>query len=139
MAIEAKLTWTEGLQFVARSGDGPAVILDSTEGKSGPTPMQMMLMGVAGCTAIDIVLIMKKKRTDLRRFEILITGDQAEDYPQRFTRMHIEYLLHGKGIKPSAVEQAIRLSEEKYCSARASVNAEVTSSYRIIESEEAAR
>lgn len=136
MAIEAKLTWTDGFQFVGRSGDGPAVIMDSTDAKSGPTPMQMLLMGVAGCTGMDVVLIMKKKRSDLRRFEILISGEQTEEHPKRFTRMHIEYLLYGTGIKPSAVEQAIQLSEEKYCSASASVNAEVTSSYRIIEPEE---
>ena len=135
MAIQAHLKWTDGLQFVARAGDGPAVVMDSSDGASGVSPMQMVLMGVAGCTAIDIALIMKKKRVCMSRFEIVITGDQAEDHPRRYTKITIEYLLYGKGIKAGAVEQAIELSEKKYCSAMASLNAEFEHTYRIVETE----
>ena len=131
MTVQAHLKWTDGLQFVARAGEGPAVILDSSDGASGASPMQLVLMGVAGCTAIDIVVILKKKRVRLSRFEITITGEQAKDNPKRYTKISITYILYGKDIKPQAVEQAIALSEEKYCSAMASLNAEFEHSYRI--------
>ena len=133
MTIKAHIKWTDGLQFVARAGQGPAVVLDSTDGASGASPMQLVLMGVAGCTAIDIVVILKKKRVKLSRFEVVIEGEQARENPKRYTQMHIAYKLIGKGIKPKAVEQAIQLSETKYCSALASVNAAVKHSYKIVE------
>ena len=133
MAVRAHLKRTDGLQFVARSGNGPAVVIDSSEGGSGASPMQLVLMGIAGCTAIDIAVIIEKKRIRMSRFEIVITGDQAEDHPKRYTKIAIEYLLYGKGIKPKAVEQAIELSQKKYCSAMASLNAAFEHSYRIIE------
>jgi putative redox protein len=133
MAIQAQLKWTNGLQFVARAGDGPAVVIDSHDGGSGASPMELLLMGVAGCTAIDIVLIMQKKRANLTGFEINISGERADGYPRRYTHVDVEYVMYGTGITPKAVEQAIRLSEEKYCSAMASLNAEFTHSYRIVE------
>lgn len=132
MTISATVKWTDTLQFVGRAGESPAVVMDSSDGGSGPSPMQMVLLGVAGCTAIDVVLIMQKKRTRLHDFQVRITGEQAESDPQRFTRVHIEYLLAGEDIKPKAVEQAIRLSEEQFCSAMASLNAEFSHSYRIL-------
>jgi len=135
MAIQAHLKWTDGLQFVARVGNGPAVVLDSSDGASGASPMQMVLMGVAGCTAIDMAVILKKKRVKMTRFEIMIKGDQAQDHPRRYTKISITYMLYGQGIKPKAVEQAIMLSETKYCSAMASLNAEVEHSYQIVEEE----
>ena len=134
MTMKAHLKWTDGLQFVARAGQGPAVILDSTDGASGASPMQLVLMGVAGCTAIDIVVILKKKRIKLSHFEIEIEGVQAQENPKRFTHMTITYILTGRDIKPKAVEQAIKLSETKYCSAMASLNAVVDHTYRIVES-----
>ncbi len=137
MSMQVQVNWTQELQFVARAGNGPGVIMDVPDGGSGPSPMEMVLMGIAGCTAVDVVMIMKKKRTQLEHFTVNITGDRADQEPKRFTRLTIEYVLTGKGIKNSAVEQAIRLSEEKYCSALASVNAEVEHSYRIIESDKA--
>jgi len=133
MTIKAHLKWTDGLQFVARSGQGPAVILDSSDGASGASPMQLVLMGVAGCTAIDVVVILKKKRLALSDFEIEIEGEQARENPKRYTNISITYVLTGTGIKPKAVEQAIELSETKYCSALASMNARVEHTYRIVE------
>ena len=132
MTIQAHLKWTDDLQFVARVEDGPAVVLDSTEGGSGLSPMQMILIGVAGCTAIDVIMIMKKKRANITRFEVNVTGEMAESYPKRYTQIHIEYVLYGKDIKPKGVEQAIELSEKKFCSAMASMNAAFEHSYRIV-------
>jgi putative redox protein len=101
--------------------------------RAGPSPMGLLLMGVAGCTAIDVVSIMKKKRTKMTGFEVVISGDMAEDYPKRYTKIHIEYVLHGKGIPPKSVEHAIKLSETKYCSVMASLNAVFDHAYRIVE------
>ncbi len=133
MTISAQLNWTDGMQFVARAGDGPAVVLDSSDGGSGPSPMELVLIGVAGCTAIDVIMIMQKKRADVMNFQVNITGERAADHPKRYTNIHIEYVLSGRDIKPNAVAQAIQLSEEKYCSASASLNADIDSSYRIVE------
>ena len=133
MTISAQLNWTDGMQFVARAGDGPAVVLDSSDGGSGPSPMELFLIGVAGCTAIDVIMIMQKKRADVIDFQVNISGERADDHPKRYTKIHIEYVLSGSDIKPNAVEQAIQLSEEKYCSASASLNAVIDSSFKIIE------
>ena len=136
MTIQANVRWVKDLQFVGRAGDGPAVVMDSTKGGSGATPMELLLMGVAGCTAIDVVVIMDKKRAQLTRFDVNIKGHRAETEPQRYTDIEIEYVLAGENIRPNGVEQAIALSEEKYCSALASLNASVSHSYRIEYAEE---
>jgi putative redox protein len=133
MTVKAQIKWTNGMQFIARAGKGPAVVLDSSEGGSGPSPMEMVLMGVAGCSAIDVIMIMGKKRAQVTDFMVNITGERAEEYPKRYTVVHIEFVLHGKGIKPKAVEQAIQLSETKYCGAMASLNADFKTAYRIVE------
>jgi putative redox protein len=131
MALQAQLKWTGDLQFVGRAEDGPAVILDSRDGGTGPSPMQMVLMGVAGCTAMDVISILKKKRANVTGFQVNVSGERAEEHPKRFTGIHIDYVFQGTGIKSQAVEQAIQLSETKYCSAMASMNANITHSYRI--------
>ena len=102
MTVQAHLKWTDGLQFVARAGQGPAVVLDSSDGASGASPMQLVLIGVAGCTAIDVIVILKKERQHVSRFEVMISGEQAEENPRRYTKIAIEYVLHGKAIKPKA-------------------------------------
>ncbi len=133
MTLKAQLKWTDGMQFIARAGNGPAVVLDSSEGNSGPSPMEMVLIGVAGCSAIDVIMIMEKKRAQVTDFQVNITGERASEYPKRYTDIYIEFVLHGKGIKPKAVEQAIQLSETKYCGAMASLNADVKTAYRIVD------
>ncbi|RJQ51485.1 MAG: OsmC family peroxiredoxin [Desulfobacteraceae bacterium] len=133
--MQAQLKWTDGMQFVARAGNGPALVMDSREAGSGASPMELVLMGVAGCTAMDVVSIMTKKRARLSGVTINITGNRAEEHPKRFTGIHIEYVIEGRDIRPGAVEQAVRLSETKYCSAIASLNADFSSAIRIVESE----
>lgn len=136
MAVQAKLNWTDGFQFVARAENGPGLVLDSSEGGSGPTPMQMVLIGVAGCTAMDVVSILKKKRANISDLQVNISGDQAEEHPNRYTDINIEFVVHGKGVRPQDVERSIELSLTKYCSAIASVNANIAHTYRIVEDEE---
>ena len=133
MTVKAQINWTDGMQFIARAGTGPAVVLDSSDGSSGPSPMEMVLIGVAGCSAIDVIMIMEKKRARVTNFQVNITGERAEEYPKRYTDVHIEFVLHGKGIKPKAVEQAIELSATKYCGAMASLNADFETTYRIVD------
>jgi len=131
MTIQAKLEWKEKMQFVGQAGDSPSVFIDTNDGKTGPTPMEMVLMGVAGCTAIDVIHIMKRRRAEVTGFQVNITGERAEDHPRRYTRILIEYVLDGKGLTSKDVERAIKLSTTKYCSATASMNAQVETSYRI--------
>ena len=133
MTLKAQLNWTDGMQFIARAGKGPAVVLDSSEGGSGPSPMELVLIGVAGCSAIDVIMIMGKKRARVTGFQVNITGERTKEYPKRYKDIHIEFVLHGKGIKPKAVEQAIQLSETKYCGAMASLNADFKTTYRIVD------
>lgn len=133
MAVHAQLNWTDGFQFVARAENGPGVLLDNLEGGSGPTPMQMFLIGVAGCTGMDVVSILKKKRADISDLQVNISGEQAEDHPKRYTNINIEFVVHGKGVKPQDVERSIELSLTKYCSATASINTKVEHTYRIVE------
>lgn len=135
MAVQAQLKWIDNMQFIARAGDGPAVVIDNPESKGGASPMQLVLIGIAGCTAVDVISIMQKKRANVNDFQVNITGERAEEHPRRYTNIRIEFVLSGKGIKPNAVEQAIQLSETKYCSAIASLNASVESSYRIVDSD----
>jgi putative redox protein len=135
VAVQVQLKWIDGFQFVARAGDGPAVVIDTNGGSSGPDPMEMLLMGLGGCTAVDVVLILQKKRVRLTGFEVNVRGERAEEHPRRYTDIYIEYVLRGRGIKATAVEQAIQLSQEKYCSALASLNVRFSHTYRIVESE----
>ena len=131
MTIQAQLTWTDGLQFVGRTDGGPAVVMDNPEGGSGASPMELLLMGTAGCTAMDVISILKKKRMPVTGFRVNISGKRADDHPRRYTEVGIEYVVYGADIKPEAVQRAIDLSENKYCGAMASLNARITHSYRI--------
>ena len=136
METNAQVKWIEGLRFVARSGTGPALVTDNGEDAAGPSPMELVLMGVAGCTAMDVISIMQKKRANVTRFEVNVTGERAEEHPKRYTRIIAEYVLYGHDIRPQAVERAIELSEKKYCSAIASLNAQFEHSYRVVEETE---
>ena len=133
MEMQAQLQWVKDWQFVARAGDGPAVVIDGKQPRSGPSPMETVLMGVAACTAIDVILVMEKKRINVTDFQVNIAGERADDHPRRYTHIRIEYVFTGTGISESAVERAIQLSGEKYCSAIGSLNATFEHSYRIVD------
>ena len=131
MTVDVQVKWIDDLQFVARSGNGPAVVMDTPDGGGGPSPMELMLMGTAGCTAVDVMSILKKKRMKVTGFTIDVSGQRDENYPKRYTDIHITYVIHGTDISPDGVTQAIDLSEKKYCGAMASLNARITHSFRI--------
>jgi putative redox protein len=136
---EGKVVWTSGMQFVGEAGSGHAIVLDTSPENGGRNtglrPMELVLVGLAGCTAVDIVSILRKKRQVLVGLEVRTTGVNAPEPPQIYTDIEIEYIVRGKGISRLAVEQAIQLSEEKYCSVGAMLKcaSNITWRYRIEE------
>lgn len=133
----AKVKWAGNMQFVGQSGTGHAIVLDASPDfggeNSGMRPMELLLIGLGSCSGMDIVSILKKKKQDLRDLEIRIKGQQAENYPKRFTEIDIEFIIKGKNISEDAVKRAIELSMEKYCSVKATLehSAKITHSYKI--------
>lgn len=119
--MEAKVTWTENLRFVGR-GETPATVsviggeLDK-ERADGFSPINLLLVGVVGCTAADVISILKKKRQDVTHFEVRASAEQAADHPHVFTHIHLTYYVEGHGVEEAAVERSIQLSENKYCPA----------------------
>jgi putative redox protein len=107
------------------------------ENGTGLRPSELLLMALGGCTGVDVVSILKKARQNLTGLEIQLTGEQDPDPPWTFRKIHLEYRLTGPGLSREAVERAIRLSEEKYCSVRATISgiAEVTSGYTLLQDE----
>lgn len=131
--LQAELRWTESLQFVGRVEKGPAVVIDTAESARGAGPMGLILMGVGGCAAMDVVSILKKRRSPFTALKVTVSGERAPEHPRRYTRIRIDFVVSGRGVKPRDVERAIGLSMSRYCSAVASLNAEVTHTYRIVE------
>mgnify|MGYP002065594544 CR=1 FL=1 len=91
------------IQLSERAGDGPALVIDGHKTGAGPSSMDLVLMGVAGCTATDVILVMEKKRVNVTGFEINISGERADDHPRRYTHIHIESVLTGTGIRERCV------------------------------------
>ena len=108
--------------------------MGTLNGKPGVSPMEMILVGLAGCTGVDIVDILEKKRQSLKAFKVKVRGFRREEYPKIFTEIEVTYLIWGDRIDPQAVEHAIRLSEEKYCSVSAMLRsaAKIRSTYHIL-------
>ncbi len=137
MTTEAKVTWVEQRRFVGQAS-GHAIVVDGSAQKLGPSPMELLLVGLAGCTAYDVVGILEKKRQRVTGLEVVTRAERAEECPRVYTQIEVEYLVKGREIGPKAVEDAIRLSEEKYCSAAAMLGktARITTTYRIVEEAE---
>lgn len=119
-ARTAQAHWVEGKEFVTTTGSGHRIVTDSTEkggGKNrGPSPMELMLVGLAGCTGMDVIDILKKKRQSIVGLEVQVEGMRSEGTPAVYNEIEICYVVRGKNIAPKAVEHAIHLSETKYCS-----------------------
>ncbi|HLV97189.1 MAG TPA: OsmC family protein [Ktedonobacterales bacterium] len=136
--LEATVTLREGMAFSADSGSGHEIILD-TRGdggqNQGPSPMELLLMGTAGCTAMDVISILRKKRQDVTAYQVVIHGTRADTEPRVFTDITIEHIVTGHQVGEAAVTQAIDLSVKKYCGAYAmmSKTAHITVTHRILE------
>ena len=135
--MKARVKLVEGITFVAESGSGHAVVMDASPevgGRDmGARPMEMILMGAGGCSAIDVVHILRKARQDLVDCVVEVEGERAAEDPKVFTRIHMHYVVTGRALNPAQVERAIRLSKEKYCSATIMLakTAEVTGDFEI--------
>lgn len=127
------------MAFAARTGSGHIAAMDgATEGGGNnlaPRPMELVLAGTGGCAAYDVVLILKRSRQGVSGCEVSLKAERAENDPKVFTRIHFHFTVKGKGLKADAVERAIRLSSEKYCSASIMLGktAEITHDWEIIE------
>ena len=139
--MDTLVRWTgpDTMTFVAETGSGHAVVMDGApEGGGrnlGPRPMEMVLLGTGGCTAYDVVLILRKSGQDVRGCEVALHAERAETEPKIFTRIEFRFAVRGRGLKPNIVERAIKLSHDKYCSASAMLakTAELVLTWDIIE------
>ncbi len=137
--MDAKVTWQGNMGFVGVANSGHEIYLDAGEGvgghDAGARPLELMALSLAGCTAMDVISIMRKKRQEVTHFEVQVHADRAPDHPKVFTAIHINYVLHGKNIDPKAVERSMELSEKRYCPAQAMLSqvAPTTLSYEIHE------
>lgn len=122
--LKASVTLTQpaggGHQFVGRTGSGHHLLLDDTTGATGPKPIELVAAGMAGCTAFDVITVLRHKfHQQVTGYEVRVEVDQAERPPQVFTAVRVHHIVAGHDIDPKALEEAIRLSEGKYCSVEA--------------------
>lgn len=119
--MKARIKWVEDMCFVAESGSGHAVVIDGPPelgGRNlGARPMELLLMGVGGCSAIDVVMILKKARQPVVDCVCELQAERADSEPKVFTAIHLHFIVTGSGLNPAQVERAVKLSAEKYCSA----------------------
>ena len=119
--MKAKVTWLNGRAFVGESGSGHSVVMDGAPEAGGRNigfrPMEMLLLGLGGCTAFDVVMILEKSREKVTACEVELEAERATEDPKVFTKVKFIYTLSGTDLKPAAVDRAIKLSAEKYCSA----------------------
>ena len=122
--------------FIGTTPSGHAQAIDGKgDRKSAPSPLEMLLVSVAACTAVDVVSILKKKRQDVTDYKVEITGTRRDEYPRAFTAFYIHHIVYGRSVSEKAVADAISLSDEKYCSVAATVRptAKITTDFEIIE------
>lgn len=137
--MECVVRWGEGMSFIAETGSGHMVAMDGAPEAGGrnlaPRPMEMILAGAGGCTAFDVVLILKRSRQDVSDCSVKLNAERADADPKVFTKIHFHFTVTGKGLKPEVVERAIKLSSEKYCSASIMLGktAEITHTWDIVE------
>lgn len=136
--MKANIAWQEGVSFLGQVGSGHSVLMDGAPeagGKNlGPRPMEMILLGLGGCTAFDVVHILRKGRQAITGCQVEMDAQRAIEDPKVFTRIHLHFIITGKDLDPRQVERAINLSAEKYCSASMMLKAtvDITHDYEII-------
>lgn len=137
--MKTRIQWQGNVSFLAESGSGHSILMDAPpeaggENK-GPRPMEMILMGLGGCTTFDVIFILKKARQEVTNCTVNIEAKRAETNPKVFTHIHLHFILTGKNLNPLQVERAIHLSAEKYCSASIMLKhtVEITHDFEIAE------
>ena len=139
--MECTINWmpSVGMGFVAETGSGHLITMDGAPAGGGrdlaPRPMETVLAGTGGCTAYDVVLILQRGRHDVRGCQVKLTAERAEADPKVFTRIHMHFVVTGRGLAEAVVQRAIALSHERYCSASIMLakTAAITTSHELIE------
>ncbi len=138
--MDCTVRWTgDGMSFVAETGSNHLVTMDGAPDGGGrnlaPRPMEMVLLGTGGCTAYDVIVILKKSGQDVTGCEVALQAERAPVDPKVFTKIHMQFLVKGRGLKRNLVEHAIRLSREKYCSATNMLQgtAEITTGFELVD------
>ena len=137
--MECTVRWHDGMSFIAETGSGHFITMDGPPDAGGrnlaPRPMETVLAGTGGCTAFDVVMILKRSRQDITDCSVKMTAERADVDPKVFTKIHMHFLVTGRNLKPESVERAVKLSAEKYCSASIMLakTAEITHSWEIQE------
>lgn len=138
--MKSRVKWVQDVMFVAESGSGHAVVLDGAPeygGRNmGMRPMEMLLMGLGGCTSFDVVTILKKARQDISDVVAELEAERAEGVPAVFTKIHVHFIVKGRGLKEPQVKKAVELSAEKYCSASLMLSrggVQITHDFEIVE------
>jgi putative redox protein len=138
--VDCKVRWSgDGMSFVAETGSNHLVTMDGAPDGGGrnlaPRPMEMVLLGTGGCTAYDVIVILKKSGQDVTGCEVALQAERAPVDPKVFTKIHMQFLVKGRGLKRNLVEHAIRLSREKYCSATNMLQgtAEITTGFELVD------
>ena len=137
--MKCRVKWLDHMTFVGESGSGHAVVMDGATEHGGRDmgfrPMEMLLLGVGGCTAFDVMSMLKKSRQAVTDCEVKVDSDRAEEVPKVFTRIHVHFIVSGKNLDPVKVEKAVKLSAEKYCSASLMLGktAEMSHSFEVVE------
>lgn len=138
--MKARIKWVEDKSFLGMTESGHAVLMDGPPDAGGrnlgPRPMEMLLLGAGGCTAFDVVLILQKGRHAVSGCEVAIEAERAATDPKVFTKIHLHFIVSGKNLKAEAIERALKLSAEKFCSATIMLGktATVTHDFELIES-----
>lgn len=137
--VQAKVTLVNGMEFSGTASSGHQLRMDADDEAGGANagfrPMELLLVGFGGCSGMDVISILKKKRQAVSGFEINVTGEKTDTFPKIYKTVHIEYIVTGKGVEKEAVERAISLSLEKYCAVGATLakSGSITHSYKIID------
>jgi putative redox protein len=137
--MEAKVTYVDGMRFVGEASSGHSVVMDGDLQFGGKNtaarPTELLLIGLGGCSGMDVISVLKKKKQDVRNLEMNIQGERATEHPQKFTDITIEFVVTGRNISEDAVKRAVDLSMEKYCSVKATLEgvARIHFSYRVVE------
>jgi len=136
---QVQVTWVQSEQFVGTDSTNHSIVLSTAKEGTGSKPSDLLLIALGACSGVDVVGILEKKRQPFTGLQIRVTGEQEADPPWTFRKIHIEYSVRGKGVAEKAVQQAIELSEGKYCSVAATVRgvAEITPSFQIVEEDNA--
>lgn len=137
--MKCRVKWLDNMSFVGESGSGHSVVMDGAPEFGGRNlgfrPMEMLLLGLGGCTAFDVVMILNKSRQKIDDCEVHIEAERSEDIPKVFTRIHIHFVVSGRGLDAVKVEKAVNLSAEKYCSASEMLGkvATITHDFEVVE------